>query len=256
VGADQAKLIKLNNQIISIWQDDAVAASKNAERVFVTEQSEFETEPVADAPDQVMAIALDRVRDVIAEFRTIPVGDNLHGACDADIERIERYLVEYATVPLRVYEVLVRTIRHVDRRCASGALPEGDDRLDDLRMELDNSALDILQNVASVKEAVQLRASARFDRMSDVEKGHYKALMAFLAERSEQRLAEEMREDAAVAVDPAADAEDADEARFRSGSRALRMRREVVKGSEDVAKVMKAGDGVWDFVSQIVTWFS
>ena len=156
---------EVNARIAAIVAEFAKKRSGNAERVFVNADGLYETEPILDIAPQILSTALDRIRDALAEFQAIPEGDNLRGACDREITRVDDYLTRYHATPIRIYEVLVRTIRRIDACCDEGELTLKDDRLEDFRTELDSSALDILQNAPSVKEAISLRAIARFDRL-------------------------------------------------------------------------------------------
>lgn len=79
--------------------------------------------------------------------------------------------------------------------------------------------------------------------------------MEFLAENSEAKLAGEIRSDAATATDPNADQESQKDARYRSGSRAIRggdYRGKLKKGAE----VARDGKSIWDFLTTIYTWFT
>ncbi|WP_168222897.1 hypothetical protein [Oceanicola sp. D3] len=247
----------VNPLIADIEAKYARLGSYNAERIILNDDDEFEAVPELELPPDVFAIAKDRVRDAVAEFKALPEGDNLKGACDRDIARIEDYLDRHADTPLRIYEVLMRTIRHIDEKVKEGDLPERED-LNDFREELDNSALDILQGDEKVRTAVRNRSSGRFDRLSEIEKEHYLSLMELLAKQSEPKTADEMRDDARVATDPDAEEDDRREARFRSGSRALRMKElkeGTVKGAEDIAKVGRGADAVGNIWDMIVGWF-
>ena len=67
---------------------------------------------------------------------------------------------------------------------------------------------------------------------------------------------QELRDDAAIATNTDATEAEQNDARFVTGSRAIRMREEAVKAGEDVAKIGKGANTAWEFVSNIWTWFT
>ena len=181
--------------------------------------------------------------------------NNFFSSLETELVRLAAILDEHAKWPLGIYEGLIQAVRNIDKKVVDGTLPEEDARVVSLRTRLENAASDILQNDSQVQDTVRFRASMKFEAMSAAEQDHYLALMEFLAENSEAKLAGEIRSDAATATDPNADPENQKDARYRSGSRAIRggdYRGKLKKGAE----VARDGKSIWDFLTTIYTWFT
>lgn len=216
----------VNARIADLVEKYAIAASEVGESIQLTQidgEDRFESVPKSDLPADMFTDAIERTRDAVEEVRAAHNYSSASRVLDEELTRIERYLERYADRPMRLYEVLMRTLRRVADKRERGAL-ELDELLNDFVVEIENSALDILQNDQNVKDAIRLRASVKFDRLSAEEQEHFRGLMEFLAGKSVPPLASDMRKDGAAVVDPGTAEDDRNEAFVRSGGRALRMK--------------------------------
>jgi hypothetical protein len=218
---------EINARVAALAEKYAIAASDVGETIRLTNvnnEDRFESVPDSNLPADVFTDAIERARDAVDELRAAHNHSSASRVLDEELSRIERYLERYPDRPMRLYEVLMRTLRRVAAKKERGQL-EADDLLDDFVVEIENSALDILQNDPKVKDAIRLRAAVKFDRLSPEEQDHFRGLMDFLAGKSVPPLAADMREDGATVTDPATPEDDRSEAFVRSGGRALRMKR-------------------------------
>ncbi len=110
-------------------------------------------------------------------------------------------------------------------KCKDELVPCDDARIEDFKIDLDNSALDLINFDKHIREALRFRAAARFERMSEGDRVHYLVLMEYLAELSSKKLSNEMSIDSQVATSLKSDEVLQAEARYRTGSRAIRMYR-------------------------------
>jgi hypothetical protein len=242
VNARINEIVARHTKVTADIAERAKANSANAERIVVNEAGQFDAEPLVDITPEFFAEALQRVRDAIDEMQAIPTRENLHGACDREIDMIERDVARYANVPLRVYEVLVQVVRDIDARSKDGDLPDGDRRLDRFRTQLDNSALDILQNDLHVREKVTLRAIGLLDRLEQVDREHIKVVAELFAEGFAPQLAEELVTDGDTVADPTAEKEAQADALYRVGSRGIRIWDLSKNSADNFGKFGKAGE--------------
>ena len=233
----------------------AMNNSPYGEEVVLGRDGRFVIDRVEVGGESSFLIAKQRVENVIAEFMEVDKRNNFFSSLETELVRLAAILDEHAKWPLGIYEGLIQAVRNIDKKVVDGTLPEEDARVVSLRTRLENAASDILQNDSQVQDTVRFRASMKFEAMSAAEQDHYLALMEFLAENSEAKLAGEIRSDAATATDPNADQESQKDARYRSGSRAIRggdYRGKLKKGAE----VARDGKSIWDFLTTIYTWFT
>ncbi len=251
-GDDVAVAARINEILASY----SVENSANAERVFINNEGLFEVEPVLGIHSYFFEIAVERVRDAISEIRETASKSNFYSTIASDIDRLEYYIDKYPETPLRIYEIVARTIRIFELKSSNGEIPDGDVRIEDFKIQLENTELDILQNDTFVRKAVQLRANVRFERMSQNEKTQYLGLMKYLADSSDNNLGREMVEDSELATDHNGIEAQQHEARYRSGSRALRMQ-QLLKSESNEAIAAKIGGvaGIGGVFALIASWF-
>lgn len=235
---------------------DARANSPHGEDIVLGRDRLLDARPKKSRPRTFFANAKKRAVFAIGELSKPDDLSNVAHALKPELVRLSAILEEHAKWPLGIYEGLIQAIRNIDMKVKDGSLPNGDARVDALRTQLENSAFDILQHDQHTQETVKFRGSMKFEAMSEAEQDLYSALMEYLAENSQPPLAGEFRHDAATATDPNADPENQKDARYRSGSRAIRggdYRDKLTTGAA-VAKDIKA---IWDAVDTIILkWFT
>lgn len=252
--------VRVNALIREIEQTYALRASPNAEKINrdpVT--NKFRAIPISDLAPDTFQNAKERAADAITQMRAIDPSRNIHGVLDAELELLEDHLSRYADNSQRLYEVFVKVVRRIDNKIGSGICPQNDLTIEDIRTDLDSSALDILNFDAEVEKTIKARASIRFARLHSDEKDRLASLSAAAVEESDANLGAEITEDHAFVVDENADQEDQDQSRYRLGSRFIRMgrikRSDAVKAADDVNKIGKVTGSAWEFLGNVYEWF-
>ena len=141
----------------------------------------------------------------------------------------------------------------------TGNLPS-DDQLGRFCLQLERSATDIFASDRYVRATVKQRALVRFDRLTSEERQK-------LADLTDAAIAEAKPDLSAAPLENLKDAnaetvsdKARDEGRYMLIGRLIRMvrlkRSEIVKASEDSAKVAKVMGAGWSFITTVYGWLS
>lgn len=232
----------VNGVIAEIQLKHAVAASPNAEDLIVNDDGLYEVIPRSELPAQTLQDVQGRLGDVIADIRRAQQQENnqyLPLVAEADL--LESTLARYPDNSLRLFESCTKVVIHIGRNVSNGVLPENDNLVGDVSGDVQNSADDILNLDAEVRETIEARNKPRFERLSDGQKAEIARLADAVAENSVAPLAAELREDAAVVQGETEPDEDTRPDRYRLGSR---LARAVMIGGKNVAEALILVGGV------------
>ena len=236
----------VNRLIAEIQLKYAVAATPNAEEIIVNDDGLFEAVPRSQLPPKTLADVQDRLRDVIADIRRAQQQENnQYHPLVAEADLLDSVLARYPDNTLRLYEACLKVVIHVTRNVANGVLPENDNLVGDVTGDVQNSADDIYNFDPEVRETVDARAKLRFERLSDEQKAEVARLAEAAAQSSVQKLADELREDAAVVQKEGEPDEETKPDRYRLGSRLAKILvRGVINVSEALIIVGGVGGGI------------
>ena len=198
----------------------------------LTYDGEYHVVPISKLPARSLKDARDRIADVSRDMRK---SGNQYSALGDEADVLDDVLERYPDRAIRLFEVCHKVVGHVARHIENGVLPEGDNLIGDVLGDLQNSADDIYNFDAEVRATVDARAKLRFGRLDQGQRDTAVALAEAVAQNSDADLAEEIREDAAevmAAVDPEGESKPA---RYRLGSRLVRI---LVLGGAGLAAVL------------------
>jgi hypothetical protein len=247
--------------IRQIELDFAIAHTPNAEEVRRDGQGLFYTLPVSTIRPDLFRAAIEKVQDDIVEIRAAPHMANCLPFFEADLRRLDDHFARYADQPLRIHDVYLKTLRHIEALQRQGLLPV-DTLIEDLHQDLDTGAVDIRRSDSEVAKTVKARIGDRLARIKVEKRAEAEAAVNGAAAESRDDLKQELKQDFATVTDPAAEPVDKDESSYRLSSRLLRMGKkrkdDMVKTADDIGKVSRGAEGLskgaeaaqgwWDWV--------
>ena len=232
----------VNGLIAKIQLKYAVSATPHAEDIIVNDDGLFEAIPRSQLPAKTLADVQDRLRDVIADIRRAQQQENnQYNPLVAEADLLDSVLARYPDNALRLHEACLKVVIHVTRNVANGVLPENDNLVGDVTGDVQNSADDIYSFDPEVRETVDARAELRFERLSDEQKAEVARLAEAAAQNSVQKLADELREDAAVVEKEGESDAETKPDRYRLGSRLAKI---LVRGVKNVSEALIFVDGI------------
>lgn len=200
--------------IRQIELDFAISATPNAEDIARDEHGLFYTLPVSTIRPALFRAAIEKVQDDLTEIRAAPRMANCLAFLADDLRRLDDHFVRYADQPLRIHDVYLKTLRHIEALQRQGLLP-ADTLIEDLHHDLDTGAVDIRRSDNEVAKTVKARIGDRLARLKADRRDETEAAVNGAAAESRDALKEELKQDFATATDPAAETEDKEESGYR-----------------------------------------
>ena len=237
-----------------IEQRYAAKASPYPERLSY--DGEYKSTPTSDLPSATLQDACERIADVARSMRA---SGNQYAALQDEADLLDDYLKRYPERAIRLFEICHKVVRHISAHVENGVLPENDNLIGDVLGDLQNSADDIYNFDALVRETVDARAKLRFGALDQEQRDGIKGFAEAVAQNSEAGLAGELREDAAEVMDEQDPEGESKPARYRLGSRLVRV---LAMGGEGLYKVYKllgvaatawgGGTALWELAKVLI----
>jgi len=196
----------------------AVIASPYPE--LLSYDGEYKSTPASDLPSATLQDAHDRIGDVASSMR---VSGNQYAALQGEADLLDDYLKRYPERAIRLFEVCHKVVGHISAHVENGVLPENDNLIGDVLGDLQNSADDIYNFDALVRETVNARAKLRFGKLDQDQRDGVAGFAEAVANNSEGGLAEELREDVVEVMGEQDPEGESKPARYRLGSRLVRV---------------------------------
>ena len=238
-------------------------ASTAAEIVRDVATGAFTEVAVSDLEDGLFRDARDRANEAIADFRTfIDRPQSPYGAFAEDLDLIETQIARTADRPIRCYENLADAMLVILDIAKYNGL-ETDGRVTRLVREFERSRRDLRADDDRIAAREAKRIRIGYDELMDAEQDDFRAMLVGFAEKSDDILKEEMKEDEASIASPETLPEVRDRALLRSSERMVQMDgiekeeakrtslEDVGKKVDAVNKVAKAGETI----AKVSEWF-
>jgi hypothetical protein len=236
----------------------AILLTPNAEEVLRDEAGLFYVLPLTTIKPNLFKSAVEKVKDDIGEIRSKPKLANALSFLTDDFQRLEDHFDRYRDQPLRIHDVFQKTMRHLDAMRDEGLLPD-DVLLRDFYQDLDTGSLDIRRADTEVAMAVKARVADRMARMKAEDKARANTALLAAANEARAELKSEIEDDLAVTNNSKSEAADKDESSNRLVSRGLRMAKrrkdDLVKGADDLGKVVKGAEAADKIIDTAPTWW-
>lgn len=244
--------VAVAEKIADIEIEAAKRATPNAEEIRISEHGLYEVVPRSDLPSKTLKDANQRIGDIIQQIRGVQ-HLNQFAALGAEADLLRDYLDRYSDNPLRLYEVCHKAARHVQLGMNNGSLPEDDNLIIDVIGDLQNTSDDIYNFDREVSATIDARAKRRYGALDADQKVQIGAFVEAVADRSEDNLALELREDWRVVEADELPSEEVSESRYRLGSRLTRI---VSRGRQMLRDIRDALNLVEDVGSKVVFYWT
>ncbi|MEM8572022.1 MAG: hypothetical protein AAGG56_14120 [Pseudomonadota bacterium] len=204
----------------------ALLATPNAEVVsFNADTQAFRVDPISEMPRDHLEEATERLANVLDLFDFEGDRSNQYRALSTEHSIIAQAVETYAQRPRMLHRACIRVLKRLDIKIRNGECPDRDSDadIDDFYGTVLAVSVDLFERDPLVREAATRAASAR---LRDIPPEQAEVLVRAadeVAAVSEGVLAEELPEDARVAVDPGAPDGDRKDATYVTASRLLRV---------------------------------
>jgi hypothetical protein len=183
-------------------------------------EGSYKSIPRSGLPAQTMEDAVARIGDVIGDMRR---AGNQYAELRDDADLLEKTLERYTGRPPRLFETCQKVIGNVGALIARGTWEQDDRVVGNIMIDLQNTADDIFSFDVEVKRIEEARERLRWERMSRSQKDAVVMVSTAVAQVSDETLAPDMIEDAAVVLSEEEPTDDSKKARYRLGSRLVRI---------------------------------
>jgi hypothetical protein len=216
----------LNALIAELQLKHAVARTPNAEAISVNPATRrLRVDPISNMPRDLLAEAVEKLRDVVAVMRPGSRQSDQHRALETEVQIVADASERYALRPRMLHSACVRVLRRLEVKIGNGECPgpQQDADVADFHGTVLAVMVDLYDRDSQVREAVACAASARL-REPDAEDAAIIVRAADeVAAAAEDDLVTEIPADARAAIDPTIPEAERKEAFYRTCSRLLRV---------------------------------
>jgi|GEM_PF-5054927 len=226
----------------------AAAALPLAEDLEVDGDGRVYAVPVPVPEGDVYQQALEAVRDALDDAL---LGAN-HALREDDLEArvLSRTLEKYRDKPYRVHQDFTNVRDSLGAKLGD-VFPDDHPPVVNLIRAVEDGAVNIRRAVPAVRETLKANAWVRLKEASDTERARILALLAEFEAIARADFAQDLAEDRAQIEAPTSEMEEKD-ALYRTGSRAVKLRRMVVDGTVRVSRGLIDGTALGQVIAMIL----
>lgn len=184
--------------------DEAIKLTPNGEIIDLNPVTQLlEALPHSGLQSGFMDDLVSRYSDAIEILATTNGLDNQYRSLSEEINLLRQGLEKYSDRPLRLHDICLQVFRRIEKKENNGECPDSarDVRVSDLKNELLSLASDIRGFDPIVKEVILSRSANRLSKLSDECLAILPDVADQLASVVNESLAEELHDDAKIALE-------------------------------------------------------